>query len=77
MQFPPAAHYRHPQFGTFTSADELLTDARLSETEKQMAIEAWRTQLEYGAFDADEAADFRSAANSLKGAAERLAAGGH
>lgn len=76
-QYPPTAHYQHPQLGTYKSADELLSDERLSETEKQMAIEAWRVQLEHGIYEDAETAAYRAAIKSLKGAAERLAAGGH
>ena len=75
--FPTATHYKHPQFGTYGSADELLADDRLSETQKQMAIEAWRNQLEHGMFDEVDPAAVKAAVKSLQGAADRLAAGRH
>ncbi|NDW05192.1 hypothetical protein [Jiella pacifica] len=74
---PPATHYKHPQLGTYSSADELLADDRLSETQKQIAIEAWRIQLEHGMSEEADPAPFKAAVKSLKGAADRLAAGQH
>ncbi|MCE7028519.1 hypothetical protein [Jiella avicenniae] len=74
---PPAAYYDHPQHGTYRSADELLADDRLSETQKQMAIEAWLSQLERGISEEADPAALEAAVKSLKGAADRLASGRH
>ncbi|MBO0906020.1 hypothetical protein [Jiella sonneratiae] len=77
MNFPTVAQFQHPRLGNYGSPQELLEDGRLSETEKQMAIDAWRRQLDHGAYDTDDAPLIRHAIRSLDAAAERLAAGHH
>ena len=75
MQFPRWAQYSHPRHGIYGSPSEVLADGRLSETEKQMVIEAWRSFIEHGAAEEADRALIPSTLRSLDTAAERLAAG--
>lgn len=75
MQFPRWAQYSHPRHGLYGSPSEVLADGRLSETEKQMVIEAWRSFIEHVAADEGDEELVPSTLRSLDTAAERLAAG--
>ncbi|MBP0614137.1 hypothetical protein [Jiella mangrovi] len=72
---PKAAHFNHPVHGTYTCPNELVTDKRLSETEKQMVIEAWSNSLKHGTFEERDIRSIKATARTLSFAATRLAAG--
>jgi len=67
--------FDHPKHGTYESPDHMLRDDRLSETEKQMIIEAWRLSLRRVPADDADAPFVHSVSRSLDGAAARLASG--
>ena len=74
-RFAPGVCFQHPRLGTYTSPDGVVSDERLSDTEKQMVIEAWRSVIDHRGFNQAETADIRAAIRSLNTASGRLAGG--
>ncbi|MCQ0990207.1 hypothetical protein [Jiella marina] len=69
------AKFDHPKHGTYESPEHVLNDDRLSETEKQMILDEWRSSLKHILANEPDAPEVRSTHRSLDEAAERLAAG--
>lgn len=68
------ARFDHPKHGNYESPEAVANDSRLSEGEKRMILEEWRSSLAHILNNDPDAPEVRKTSESLDITIERLAA---